>query len=121
VLAPQPIPNGTNRVPRGELTIWTTHAFGSAIGLVDCWHEDSVMSTNWRRASRFQVRSSPGRPVENTKAGMPAIQLSVAAPTVPLDRKKPRPLFSPMLIPETTASGGSSYSECTARLVQSAG
>jgi predicted aspartyl protease len=55
VLAPQPIPNGTNRVPRGELTIWTTHAFGSAIGLVDCWHEDSVMSTNWRRAARFQV------------------------------------------------------------------
>jgi hypothetical protein len=53
-LAPQPLPNADYRVAPGELTIWVTHAFGSALGLVDCWHDESVMSTNWRRAGRFR-------------------------------------------------------------------
>lgn len=53
-LAPQPVPNADYRVPRGELSVWATHAFGSALGLVDCWHADSVMSIDWRRGARFQ-------------------------------------------------------------------
>ncbi len=54
-LAPQPIPNADYRITQGELSIWTTHAFGSALGLADCWHEDSVMSINWRHDALFQA------------------------------------------------------------------
>lgn len=52
-LSAQPIPGPKHRVSPAELRIHAVHAFGSALGLVDCARCDSMMSLAWLRREEF--------------------------------------------------------------------
>jgi tripartite-type tricarboxylate transporter receptor subunit TctC len=60
------------------------------------------------RDSVDQPSCPSSTPAENASDGMPAIQPSMAPPTVPLEQKKARPWLKPTLMPDTTSSGCSS-------------
>jgi predicted aspartyl protease len=52
-LSAQPIPGPNRRIPTADLRVHAMHAFGRALGLVDCSHCDSMLSLAWRRRDEF--------------------------------------------------------------------
>jgi len=82
LLSPQPVPSAAFLVSAGALRVYAMHAFGSALGLPDCWECDSIMSMGWGRQEDPSVTDLDVRSYEAL------VKRSAAEPDVALEAPK---------------------------------